>query len=238
MSVVHNVENEDRHKLIIVSIKPTKGNPNSTLSITLNNVVYLEDVGSYLNSKFDSIGSEFMNKDMELFFNHDMTMKPIFEHFKEPNLFKYHFYRELAIDEWTQIILSRIHDGKLWMQDNVVDISTNLIHEVTSLSKQSSVPIGDKMVKKKVESYTKVGYNGKAMVISTIKKDDVRFLSRIITSSICTSSKIDEFLVGFIYVAYKIYIEKEQVNLNEIMRMQLLENLEKIKRSKNSMFRF
>ena len=68
ISVVHNVENEDRLKLKVVSIKPIEGNPNSALSITLNNVVYLEDVGSYLNSMFESIGSEFMNKDMELVF--------------------------------------------------------------------------------------------------------------------------------------------------------------------------
>ena len=135
MSIVHNYENKGRPKLKVVSVKPTEGNPNSTLSITLNNVVYLEDVGSYLNNKFESIGSEFMNKDMELVFNHDMTMKPRFEHLRELDLFKYHFYYELDIDEWTQIILSRTHDGKLWMQDSVVDILANLIHEVTGLCK-------------------------------------------------------------------------------------------------------
>ena len=59
-----------------------------------------------------------MNKDVELIFNHDMTIKPRFENMKELDLFKYHFYHELDIDEWTQIILSRIHDGKLWMQDD------------------------------------------------------------------------------------------------------------------------
>ena len=39
MLVVHSVENEDRPKFKIVSIKPSDGNPNSTLSITLNNVL-------------------------------------------------------------------------------------------------------------------------------------------------------------------------------------------------------
>ena len=175
---------------------------------------------------------------MELVFNLNMTMKLRFEHLRELDLFVYHFYHELDTDEWTQIILSRIHDGKLWMQDNVVDISTNLIHEVTGLRKKGSVPIGEKMVKKKVESYTKVVYNGKAMVISSIKQDDVRFLSRIIAYSVCASSKIDELSARFMYAAYKICVEKEQVNLNEILRMQLLENLEKIKRTKNGVFRF
>ena len=124
------------------------------------------------------------------------------------------------------------------MGEDVVDISANLIHEVTGLSKQGSVPIGEKLVKKKVESYTKAIYNGKTMVISSIKQDDVRFLSRIIAYLVCTNSKIDELLVGFIYTAYKICVEKEQVNLSEILRVQLLENLEKIKRTKNGIFKF
>ena len=105
------------------------------------------------------------------------------------------------------------------MQENVVNISSDLIHEVTGLSKQGSVLIGEKLVKKKVESYTKEIYNGKAMVISTIKQDDVRFLSRIISYSVCASSKIDELSGKFIYVAYKICAEKEQVNLSKIMRV-------------------
>ena len=124
------------------------------------------------------------------------------------------------------------------MQDSVVGIPTDLIHEVTSLSKKGSVPIGEKMVKKKVESYTKGVYNGKTMVINIVKQDDVRFLSRIIAYSICGSSKIDGRLARFIYATYKLWIEKEQVNLSEIMRMKLLENLEKIKRTKNGVFRF
>ena len=64
------------------------------MSITPNKVVYLEDVENYLNCKFESIGSEYMNKDMELVFNLNMAMKPEFEHLKELDLFKYHLYHE------------------------------------------------------------------------------------------------------------------------------------------------
>ena len=92
ISIVHNVENEERPKLKVVSMKLVEGNTNSALCITLNNVVYLEDVGSYLNNKFESNGSEYMNKDMELDFDHDMTVKPKFEHLKELDLLKYYFY--------------------------------------------------------------------------------------------------------------------------------------------------
>lgn len=76
------------------------------------------------------------------------------------------------------------------------------------------------------------------VIINSIKKDDLRFISRIISYSVCASSKIDELLVGFICATYKICVEKKQVNLSEILRMQLLENLKKIKRKKSGVFRF
>lgn len=81
-------------------------------------------------------------------------------------------------------------------------------------------------------------YNGKAMILSTIKQDDVRYVIRIIASNICASSKEDELSAGFIYAAYKIVVDKEQVNLCEILIIQLIENLEKIKKIKNGVFRF
>lgn len=89
MSVAHNVENEDRPKFKIISIEPNEGNINSTLSITLNDVVYLEDVESCLNCNFESIGIEYINKDMEIVLNHDMIVKPKFEHLRELDLFKH-----------------------------------------------------------------------------------------------------------------------------------------------------
>ena len=76
------------------------------------------------------------------------------------------------------------------------------------------------------------------MVINTIRQHDVRFLSRIIAYSICASSKSDELSTSYIYTTYKIFIEKEKVNLREILRVQLLENLEKIKRTMNGVLRF
>ena len=101
MIIVQNAENIKRPKLKVFPLKPLEGNLNSTLSKNPNNSVYLEGIGSYLSSKFETVGGELMNKDMEIVFNHDMTMKPEFEHLKDFKLFKYHFYHELDNEEWT-----------------------------------------------------------------------------------------------------------------------------------------
>lgn len=76
------------------------------------------------------------------------------------------------------------------MGENVVEMSVDLIHEVTSLSKEDINPIGEKLVNKKVEQYTKVIYNAqKFTIMSTIKQDDVRFVRKIIAAGICASSR-------------------------------------------------
>jgi hypothetical protein len=135
MSLVHSVLNVERPSLKVNPVKPSEGNSNSTLSVILNNVICLEDVGSYLNSKCETISSHLLSKDMNIIFNQDMSVKPEFEHLRNSDLVKYHFYKDLDVDEWTQIILSGVYDWKIWMGENVIDISTNLIHEVTRLSK-------------------------------------------------------------------------------------------------------
>lgn len=76
-----------------------------------------------------------LSKDMDIIFTRDLSIKLEFGYLKNLDLVKYQFYRDLDVSEWTQVILSRVHDGKLWMGDNVVDISADLIHEVTGLCK-------------------------------------------------------------------------------------------------------
>ena len=133
---------------------------------------------------------------------------------------------------------SQLHDGKFWLVDNVVEISANLIHEVTALCNEGSIPVNEKNVKKLVLDNTKSFYNGRGIVISKIKLDDVKFLSGIIAARMCYSSKEDDMAAGFIQVAYKICVDREKVNLCEILRAHLTKNLEKIKKVKNSQFRF
>lgn len=54
------------------------------------------------------------------------------------------------------------------------------IHEVTILCNEGSIPVNENNAKKLVLDNTKFVYNGRGIVIRKIKKDDVRFLSRIL----------------------------------------------------------
>ena len=50
------------------------------------------------------------------------------------NLVKYMFYTKFDNHEWTQIILSKIHDNIFLLGDAQIVIDNDLIHKVTRLS--------------------------------------------------------------------------------------------------------
>ena len=67
------------------------------------------------------------------------------------------------------MIWRKIHDGKFWLGDNVIEISANLIHEVTGLCNEGTILVSAKNVKKLVLDNTKFVYNGRGIVINKIK---------------------------------------------------------------------
>ena len=95
MSIIHNFEDDERKKLKVTPMKPLERNLNSALSTTLNNFVYLEDVGNY------PLEVSLRTRIWNFLFNHDMNVKPRFENLKDFDLFKYHFYCELDTEQWT-----------------------------------------------------------------------------------------------------------------------------------------
>ncbi len=101
-----------------------------------------------------------------------------------------------------------------------------------------AIPFNEKNVNKFVLENTKSIYNGRGIIITKIKQDDVRFVSRIIATKICSISREHDMEVGLIHATYKLCIEREKVNLSKILRSQLVENLERSKKVKNSQFSF
>lgn len=167
-----------------------------------------------------------------------MSLKVGFEHLKENEIVNYSMNHEFKNEECMKIILSRIHNGNFCLDDRVINITTDLIHEVISLSKIGVIPFNEKNVKKTVMDNTKSSYNGRGIVVSKIIQDDARYVCKILTSKFCANSREDDMAAGMVHVAYLMCIEKVQVDMCEILRIQLFENLEKIKKTKNSQFRF
>ena len=96
-----------------------------------DNVLNVEDMCSCIHYKIESIGDFEIHRELEKMCNNDLTLKPEYASLDGLNLVKYMFYTEFDNHEWTRIILSRVHDDLLWLEDAQVLIDNDLIHYVT-----------------------------------------------------------------------------------------------------------
>ena len=84
--------------------------PLGAFSQVLKNVLHVEDIKSYIHCKIEIIGDDEIHRDLDDMCNDDLSLKSKFMHLEKLNLVKYILYIEFDNHEWTQIILSRVHD--------------------------------------------------------------------------------------------------------------------------------
>lgn len=89
-----------------------------------------------------------------------------------------------------------------------------------------------------VETNLKTKSDGRNMTIDLIKKIDVRVINKIIGYKINHSSRLNSVPTRFLSVTYLMKTKKEKVNMYEIMRHQLLDNIEKLKKPRSVVLRF
>ena len=76
------------------------------------------------------------------------------------------------------------------------------------------------------------------MKVDMIKQPDVRLISREICYKMNYNSRLNFVHVGFIHVAYVMNVEKEKVNMCEIFKHQLIDNIDRIMKGKYTPFIF
>ena len=108
----------------------------------------MEDIRGYIHYKIESIGDFEIQKDLEKMCNNDLSLKSEHRYLECLSLVKHMFYTYFNNNDWTRIILSRVHDDLLWLGDSIISIDNDLIHKVTRLSNQGSNPVNIKNVRK------------------------------------------------------------------------------------------
>ena len=75
------------------------------------------------------------------------------------------------------------------------------------------------------------------MRIDLIIVTDVRVISKFIGYKMNYSSRINYVPVGFIHAAYLMALKKDKVSMCENVKQKLLDNFQRLKRTKNAVFR-
>lgn len=125
----------------------------------------------------------------------------------------YEFYET----KWIKILLRSNHDDLFWIGDVPVRITNDLIHEMTGLSRTSTIlPMG-KDVRKMVELTCKSRSDTCGMTIEPIEQEDIKLMSMILGYRFHHTSKVNSVSMGTILAAIRLVKEDEEFNLCEIL---------------------
>lgn len=124
-----------------------------------------------------------------------------------------------------------------WVGDTLVLIGNDIIHRLTSLCNEGCNLVSEKNVKRFIEKNLKSKSDGRNMKIDLINKFDVSMASKVIRYKMNYNSKVNLVPIGFIHVSYPITTKRQKVNMCEILKQKLSDNIEKLKKTKSTLFR-
>ena len=106
--------------------------------------------------------------------------------------------------EWIRIVLSRIHDGSLWLEDGLVKISKRIVHRVTGYPTLDWPKTLRSDSKEVIEKNTGAKWNKRGMTIDTIKDPLIDFSIRVISQNFYQSSRLNSVPCIAVDVGYKL----------------------------------
>ena len=151
----HEIMEKPRFKFKRSLIAQLGDDPVGASSQIPDGVVIVKEVQLYIHCKFEALGDSDISKEFEKIYKQHMSFKDEFNYLGQLRIGQFLFRHKFENEEWARIILSRIHDNKFWIGEQVVDITSDLLHEVTRVRNKGKIPINEKNVKKVLEANTK-----------------------------------------------------------------------------------
>ena len=156
-----------------------KNDPVGALSIIPPKVVMVQDVRKCYNCKIGAIG------DMEISQVYDRlcvngVLKVEYKIAEKKGLTYALGYPMTFKIEWIRIVLSKIHDGSLWLKDVPIKITKRIVHRVTSFPTLDWKKTLRSDSKEAIEKNTRAKWNKRGMTIDTIHDPLVEFAVRVI----------------------------------------------------------
>lgn len=195
-------------------------------SRTLMGVMHIDDIRAYIYCKKEPIGLDRIRSHIETMMNPNMSFKDEFTHFTNHPIIEYVTAYEFYELEWIKILLSRIHDDLFWIGEVLVHITSDLIYEITELSKTGAILPTGKDVRKQVEKACRSRSDKHGMTIEPIEESkDIKLIAMILGYKFQHANRVTSVFVETILVAIRIIRKNGDFNLCEILCTQLLDNM-------------
>lgn len=135
-------------------------------------------------------------------------------------------------------MLSRIHDGSLWLESAPIKITKRIIHRVTGYPTLDWYKTLRSDSKEVIERNTGAKWNKRGMTIDTIQDPLVEFSIRVISHKFYQSSRLNIVHCIAVDVGYKLVKKNHTYDLVELQLQQINENLAAIRRTKGAQCKF
>ena len=106
--------------------------------------------------------------------------------------------------EWVRLVLSRIHDGSLWLESAPIKITKRIIHRVIGYPTLDQYKTLRSDSKEVIERNTGAKWNKRGMTIDTIQDSLVEFVVRVISHKFYQSSRLNSVPCIAVDVGYKL----------------------------------
>lgn len=106
------------------------------------------------------------------------------------------------------------------------------------MSNEGCNPINEKNVRNMVETNLNTRFYGRNMKVDSIQDKRVKLLSKILGYKFNHGSRVNSVPTRFLHGAYVMVLEGRKFNLCEIIKLQLLGDIAKLKKTKRIVFRF
>ena len=117
---------------------------------------------------------------------------------------------------WIRIVLGKIHDGSLWLEDGPVKISKRIIHRVTRYPTLEWPKTLRSDSKEAIEKNAGAKWNKRGMTIDTNMDPLVDFIVRVISHKFYQSRKLNSVPYIVVDVGYKIVKKDHTYDLIEL----------------------
>ena len=214
-----------------------KNDPAGALSVIPPKVIMVQDVRKCYNCKIGSIGDLEISQAYEKLCV-DGILKEEYKIAESKGLTRALGHPTSFKTEWVRLVLSRIHDGSLWLENAPVKITKRIIHRVTGYPTLDRYKTLRSDSKELIEKNTGAKWNKRGMTIDTIRDPLVEFAVRIISHKFYQSSRLNSVPCIAVDVAYKLVKKNHTYDLAELQLQQLTENLAAIRRSKGAQCKF
>jgi hypothetical protein len=121
-------------------------------------------------------------------------------------------------DEWIKVILSRVHDMCIWLDNGPVKITKNMIHRVTRYPIVNGKQTMRDNNKEEITLNTGAIWNNRGMTISTIKDLELDFGVRVIAHKFYQLSRLDSVPCTTVNQAWKIVKKNHTYDLAELQQ--------------------